>query len=500
MKKLLANILVVVLLTANLGFTYGLGESTNGNKINFSLEGYEGIEADMEIYYDDYSLNPKNSKNDIYNAKIIDLNSPYINYREPSWFGMTTRVKYYEVASEAFRLGFINQEELEKIQNLLDTYVEKLKIDLDYRLSKGLIEDADYGSMLGNLRNTEGALLNSQGEPIYLCYMGEHIKAAIDLMIYGIVESSDSVLDLRALAKKSDATKLLVRAFGLEDEAIKMDFNSPYVDVPDEVLPYVGMAYEKGWFGKVANGTKWDDSEINPNIFGEMFARAKGIDLEEERISGDNLYFEISVFGRIGTFYDMFKSRVRLQQGEALRNCDLIWMLRTVMNEKTSRYNVNIVENLVEKKLISREIAEYMKYQDFYMQYDNKMPFIQSLVYQYSKSGFNNVNGVIKQDFNRVLVGDSDPSRIKAAIYIDGEYVGASAMKSSAKRVLMDLGISNSKAEKAVEDAINGGTYADRIIFYIENDVEVSIGSNNGYMSEVKNRRVGPYMYIKFYK
>jgi hypothetical protein len=506
MKKILSVALAASLMCGSLGFTYGAEQtqlSENMYQSNFSIEGYQGIDSSASLVRGEYESDPKNSKNDIYKAKFYDIDSPYHPYKTPTWVDLSYRRQIYALADEVKSLDLITDEEYKEYIAMLDMFSERLRVDLEYRLNNGTIDDSDFGTWMSELSNRKGGVMvNAEGTPIYWCYGRTHLKAVLDLMVYNIIDVDDPVLDMRALAKRSDATRLLVKAFGLEREALEKNYSSPYVNVPEEVSPYVGIAYKKGWFDSVKKGTEWNESDISENIFGEMFARAKGIDLEKERMVGEGHeeQFALSIYSRVGTFHDIWKNRTKLQQGEVLRNGDLVSMLRTAVDARSAVYDVNLVENLVDEKVTNRKAVEYMKYQKYFLTIENDMPYLYQLAYQYRYSEYNNVGAVIRQSDKRIGSTNDDYNRLQAEFYTNGEYYGDAAMKSTAKRILMDLGVGRSKAESAIEHAIKNPKYADSVIIRLEDDMEVLVGANDGFMNEKLGRRDGQFMYIKVYK
>jgi hypothetical protein len=506
MKKVLSVALAASLMFGSLSFTYGAEQtqlSENMYQSNFSIEGYEGIDASAALVRSEYESDPKNSKNDIYKAKFYDIDSPYHMYKAPAWTDLSYRRQIYALADEVKSLDLITDEEYKTYVDMLNTFSERLRVDLEYKLGNGTIDDAKFAERMSGLVDGEGGVMvNAEGTPIYWCYTRSHLKAVLDLMVYNIIDANDPVLDMRAFAKRSDATRLLVKAFGLEKEALEKNYTSPYVNVPVEASPYVGIAYKKGWFDSVKKGTEWNESEISENIFGEMFARAKGVDLEKERMIGDEHkeQFAISIYYRVGTFYDQWKYRTKLGQGEVLRNGDLVSMLRHVIDARSSKYNVNLVENLVDENLIRAEAVEYMKYQKYFLTIDNEMPYLYQLAYQYRNSEYNNVGAGIKQEGKPLGDRGRDYNDLRVTFYTNGEYYGDAAMKSTAKRILMDLGVGRSKAENAVQQAIENGTRGEKITIYLEDDMEVLVGANDGFMNETLGRRDGQFMYIKVYK
>lgn len=471
MKRLLSAVLTMVLLVGSMGAAFA------GTDIGW---------------------NPDTKKNDLFNTAIFDVESPYQPMQKPAWFYKNTKDRYIAIGEDAVTKGFLEADQWAQLHEMIEFFDAKLLVSLNYELeNSGDRYSAEFAQDLyekevkqfGYLKN---GLVDAEGNPIYLCYNSVHLKDALDLSIYNILEKDDPVLDLRALTLKSEAVRLMVKAMGFEQEALSKHYEHPFVGAPENALAYIGLAYKKGWFGQVSPNTTWNENDLTSITYGEMYERSKGVDLVAEKWGDNPAQYAIDLPRRLGTFEDVFKGKTLLGQGEPLRNGDLVSMVATMLDQTSSRYQYEPLKNLVKKNLLSQEALDFMNYQEYFVTYEDNDPIAQQIPYQYGKA-FVNVGGVIHYDGDGYL--RKDP-RAVSQVYVNGEYVGSAAMKSIAVAVLRDFGISRSKAEAIINKEIKGDSRTEKTIVDLEDDLQIKVGCNSGYFSEEKGRRNAPFIYM----
>ena len=79
-----------------------------------------------------------------------------------------------------------------------------------------------------------------------------------DRYSYGLVngtatdEDGNVDMNLDSTLTRQEATTLLVRLLGAEEDALASGYTAPFTDVAQWAKPYVGYAYENG----IVNGTR----------------------------------------------------------------------------------------------------------------------------------------------------------------------------------------------------------------------------------------------------
>ena len=480
MKKIFITFIFTLIMVNQFNFVYSDDEILYKDFPNFKVEeDYSGLNLSNSVFY--------------------DINSEFEVYKEPKWRDYSTIDKYMTIGKEAVEKGFLQEEQWYQIRDMINSYENKLLIDLNYRTLQGDIDEEEYNKYVEDFgRNLSESLVNENGEKIYLCYTKEHLKAVLDLSIYNILEKDDPVLNLREFARKSDAVRLLVKVFGLEEEAIKSNYTSPYENVPKSAEPYIGMAYRRGWLGNVKDGTEWDENDITSGLFGLMFGIATGYDFESNVFYNDTTPYEINVYRRVGVYRDTFKSRNRLEIGESLRNGDLISMVRQILSRKFMESSFSIIKNLIDNDIVSYDIVNFMDKQEYFLTYENKEPLIENIIYQYGRK-FMNVGSSTKYLNPLSYSTDKNQDREIGKLYIHGEYCGNSAMKSVALAVLKDLGVNENLAKKVINKEMkNGVSVKENTIIKLDDNLEVEVGCNDGYYSENQGKRVFQFIYLIF--
>lgn len=109
--------------------------------------------------------------------------------------------------------------------------------------------------------------------PAVCALEGEAIRASDTLFTLGLIPQADH--EIKAPAARGDAARLLVKLSGPETlEGITV----PFQDVPQELVPYIGYAYQRGWVTGQTNETFAPAQAVDSRAWFTMLLRMLGYD------------------------------------------------------------------------------------------------------------------------------------------------------------------------------------------------------------------------------
>jgi hypothetical protein len=417
-------------------------------------------------------------------------------YIKPSWVGEEYREKKLKLLlDESAKNGYLTVTEKATLNNMLDEYIKMFNESTEYvyATEDGIPEAYKDGIAKYLYRsNPTGPdfRMFKDGKQIFICYTIEHIESTMNLMTYGLINENDRVLDLNGVPSRSDGVVMAVKMLGGEKEALEGKISSPYIGVPEYAKAYVAYANKVGILESVPDGTQWDDSVLNLEEYGAMLVRVldyKVADIEyigsgEYLVDGkkvaqkdlnaksyENAYLDLpSMYQRLGTYYDAVSTFNKLQAGEPLRNGDMISLADKMLYETKSKSNVRLIDELTNKKIISKDLRRYMENKKYYEKFtdvpgnrpDDVSDFTKML-YSYEMDDSDIRCYSIIANYDKFY--HKKENQI-ARIDIYSVYSSIEEAKIKAENILVDLGLSESKAERYVDKVVKeSGKYKDSV-------------------------------------
>jgi len=329
-------------------------------------------------------------------TKSFNINAE-TRYEDPNWIKEEYRDKRIKmIIDESVSKGFLTLSQKAYLNQIVDEYVKMFTESTEYvyqtedKIPEYYKEGIEKYLHRSNPTGPDYRMFKD-GKQIFICYSIDQIESAIELMTYGFLNENDELMNLNGIPKKSDGVIMAVKIFGGEEEALKGDIKSPYIDVPEYAKGYVAYADKVGLLNPVPDGTEWVDSELTMKEYGAMLMRVLGHKvIKAEYLGGgeflvgdkrirqedidfksiDNAYLDLpSMSPRFGTAYNSLHTINQLQAGEPLRNGDLVSMAHGVLYELKYNSNVRLIDELSKKNFISKELRQYIENKKYYEEF-----------------------------------------------------------------------------------------------------------------------------------
>lgn len=118
----------------------------------------------------------------------------------------------------------------------------------------------------------------------------ESEAAAEKLYIYGLFKGGANGFDLEGTTTKEEASAMVVRLLGAEEDALSGVYEHPYKDVTGWSSDYIGYLYENGILGDVEDGQFFPDKNIDTVAFLKMILNALGYIEAADIEAADRIY------------------------------------------------------------------------------------------------------------------------------------------------------------------------------------------------------------------
>jgi len=194
------------------------------------------------------------------------------------------------------------------------------------------------------------ALMFTSFVPAY-AYTKAQEKAADALNELGLFLGDGKSYDLNGKLNRAQATTLLVRILGKEDEAQNGTFRTPFKDVPDWAAGYIGYAYVNSITNGTSATTFGSDDEVSDYMFLTLVLRALGYSDSGEKaqfVWNDPYALAVTV-GLIASE----KSDTSFTRGDAVV---IFW---NALNANLADSNETLADTLIEQDVFSKKLFTY---------------------------------------------------------------------------------------------------------------------------------------------
>jgi hypothetical protein len=436
MKRLVSLIIVIVFVIGSIPITFA-------TYMGYDWSWYRDFTEELEVNTDDL-------------------------YPNVPWFGeeyKEKRLKMYMDESE--KRGYLTPAEKTLLSDILDSYINMFDETNEYLYSIEEYSEREKLYFKKYIDKDRDYRMFKDGKQIFICYTSSTIESLIDLMTYGIINENDRVLNLNAVPTRADGIIMAVKMYGGEDEALKGNIESPYIEVPEYAIPYVAYANKVGLLNPVVNGTKWDDSNLTYDEMRRFYTRVLEYKVsdgkEVDNVKTDSYAYACvpDMSSRFGTTYDYSRGGEVLQMGEPLRNGDLISIADKIINEKIKGSRKRLIDKHVDKKIVGKDLKKYMDIKDYFVMFDTNMfnrgedvNDFTKLLYQYSRD-YSQFSFVTFSSDHTAIGYRMEPENMIAYFQISTFNNSEDEAETLIYNVLVDLGLSDSKAEKYASSVLS---------------------------------------------
>ena len=367
--------------------------------------------------------------------------------------------KYSEMLKDIYANGYLSKTAYDKFEKMILDYDEMAHYSNQFQFEQGEIYERtrdhyDEHSSPAGYKFYEG------GERINVRYTMEYIRAAIELVSYGILNENDHLLDLNAIPTKTDGIVMAVKLAGGEKEALNSNYDSPYIDVPEYAEKYIDYAFRYKLIDDVPIGTIWDNSELTFDEAAVMLAKVYGYKVAAQQSDGvttiDMAYARLPNVGyRSGMEYVLASGKNRLKEGEHLSNGDLISWGNSMLYKFPYRGKTRLIDLLLNKGVIDKDLKRYMDFQKYYADVGvigrvEVFPIVNDLakllkIYEYE---FPYLRSDIRPNI-KYHVGD-EFSKLNGVVYMSTYYYSKDEIYNTAKQLLIDYGLPEKDSENFV--------------------------------------------------
>ena len=175
----------------------------------------------------------------------------------------------------------------------------------------------------------------------------EYAYALYDLGLFkgmGLGENSEPIFDLDRALTRQEATILLVRLLGAENNALHGDWSCPFSDVESWALPYVAYAYTNGITSGISDNMFGSTQIITNQQYITMLLRALGYN---ERVGDFNYDKALNFSDSIGLTDGVYVL------GSGFTRGDVAWLSCKALLQPLKGNNVTLLNSLSENGIIS---------------------------------------------------------------------------------------------------------------------------------------------------
>ena len=376
---------------------------------------------------------------------FAEVDRVYKPYEIPVWENEKNfEDKCISIMDQAFKKGLLSENKIKKLKEISYSYW-----DLVYYNQE--LKKTDTSDENKKIYSTEGVFLDRQGVTRYICYNNAHIKAAIDLSIYGLLEDDDPLFEMNTLATRGDFLRAYITLLGHKQEALSETIKHPFQNVPEEIDSYVSFAYNKGWLDDYKNESVWDDNNIDLTFCGKIAERALGGIIDKKELEKKSYYYDIWIFPRLGAFEDVWNNRMVLSASEPMRRGDIVSMMSLGMKRLYKNQWTRVEDILMDEKIISHEAFDYVNGCDFFLKSkrDKQITDIAMKAYYYGCE-YGNVKTLLHWDAPLMFDQVKYDKTVCLINFEASRNISEERMKSQAIQVLADFGVSVRDADKAL--------------------------------------------------
>ncbi|PKM51172.1 MAG: hypothetical protein CVV02_08480 [Firmicutes bacterium HGW-Firmicutes-7] len=198
----------------------------------------------------------------------------------------------------------------------------------------------------------------------------EHTPYADYLNEMGLFQGTGQGYDLESAATRSQAAVMVVRLLGKEKEALSMNYQHPFLDVPEWAGPYIGYLYKFGISNGLDKTTYGANKLINASEYMTFLIRVIGYDDTQGDFSWDKSLHKANSLGIIATSeYSIYQKK-----SSFLRDDMVFFSYAALKTDLKNGKGISLLRKLMDDSTVPQTAMLAYKYAPYAAVNRNKQP------------------------------------------------------------------------------------------------------------------------------
>ena len=177
-----------------------------------------------------------------------------------------------------------------------------------------------------------------------------YIKEAEILKELGLFKGDNTGFNLERHGTRVEAAVIIVRLLGMEEEALKFNYNHPFTDIPNWADPYIGYLYESKLTLGVGNNLYGSERDLTPEQFMTFCLRSLSYD---DKIGDFEWEKSIDKAVELNIIDSEFKTY--LETNNNIYRDDIVAILYNLLNIMFKNNEISLIDFLIANEVMTLE-------------------------------------------------------------------------------------------------------------------------------------------------